>query len=1334
MKCPNKKHKFYQELVTAFSTKYPDLDADQVDLRAFEVWFKTQLPAFDKWYGKGERDSFGEPVFNKTTLNYVGEKGDAFSVFDFRNDVRFDKIDSAKRTKEKVVKEIAEYDTIANKMLDALTTKIAIYKNKGNEEHHKMLKQLREDMSKVKAKEGMALFVNNAIGEIANSYKKLFELEKDDKLNIKALSQFRDYMSGYDILDLVRYSVKKNGDEFTSVDSSALDEAIKLRDEIKQVYAEKIKPLLASELAKVSVFSTEEQILEQLDNAPFDINSREMWLDSIVDSKDAILPLVGKLLDEAKQDVRKEHIGVREDLDKVHEALAKSKGNVSRVENLFGDMLERDVNGKLTGHLVSEYRVAEFEKERNTFKDKLKAIEDKDTKEYKDAKKEYYDWLRKNTRQRYNNKYYEILNSLSEEARDARDVYNVAIKEIMNKYKTKGGTYDVSNISDEDFDKLKENRIGLARLKNLFHQDGIEKSGKELAIARELREFSDKVSKLFERTSFDKKRFDAAQKKAKESGKDLYNEWKVKNVHLEFTQEFWDKFEKIVAKIGNPDVKDINNKINSLLKEYKDENGIVNGELVPISISKKVRELVAEKTIISKTGGGNAEVREELNNLVEFVLTQYYHTVFDEWKLKSEEEFLKWFHENHYFDDFTKSWKATRIWYTMIPKDEKHIKQESPNDNWYVTDVKPEYLNPDYKEDENGYALPTNVWRNSQYDKLLKADKDVLAYYETFKKLLKEADSKLPQGYRLGTRLPGVRKKLLTRILDNNGQNATKIIKESVKDKFTRRADDTGFGQLLNESGEPVDYIPIYYTARLPVDEQSYDLTELASMFSYMASNHEALSKVVDTIEATKHVIGDRTYSETDAKGNTKLNLLKGLLDKGIKKEGKTSNAYKQLEKFIQMQVYDQTNDDLGTIGNTNIDTAKLFDTIGGYTAYSLLSLNFIAGTLNIAQGEIMNWSEANAGRFITKRGYAWSELEYSKNTLEILGDVGARVPKNKINFINEWFDVLGKYEREVVSAQENTRFKRLMKSDMAFFLSNIGEHRLQSKVAIAMLREMKPLDSKGEAIEGLPTMYDVIIKKDGKWTFDDRVANFGDAEQKRLTRKIGFVIRRLHGNYSKATAAMWQADARLRLIGAMRKWIRPGWLRRWESRRNNEFGEVVTEGMYVTMGRVLKQTLIDLRHLQFDLMKANWNKLSKDEVENIRRTVVELGAFAIALAAGTILYALAGGEDGEKRKKHTGLLFAAYIANRLQQELTFYISPMSAISILRSPMASMSVVENIVKLLNQLRHPTERYERGNREDELKLQKRLEDLLPFYKHIYHAFSNDGIQDQMSWMK
>ena len=141
-----------------------------------------------------------------------------------------------------------------------------------------------------------------------------------------------------------------------------------------------------------------------------------------------------------------------------------------------------------------------------------------------------------------------------------------------------------------------------------------------------------------------------------------------------------------------------------------------------------------------------------------------------------------------------------------------------------------------------------------------------------------------------------------------------------------------------------------------------------------------------------------------------------------------------------------------------------------------------------------------------------------------------------------------------------------------------------------------------------------------------------------------------------------------------------------------------------------------------------DWATMSDHERANIWRTTNELIFLMAAIALSLVVMKDVDDDDDDDWL----LGFIEYQALRLKTELLFFTPKLDeAFSILRSPAASVSVLENIIELSGQIFEPLERYERGPWKGRLKIEKDVMDMIPMYRQYYRL---RDISEQSSWFR
>jgi hypothetical protein len=481
----------------------------------------------------------------------------------------------------------------------------------------------------------------------------------------------------------------------------------------------------------------------------------------------------------------------------------------------------------------------------------------------------------------------------------------------------------------------------------------------------------------------------------------------------------------------------------------------------------------------------------------------------------------------------------------------------------------------------------------------------------------------------------------------------------------------------------------------------------------------------------TRFFINNREVITRDSKGNVIKDA--ALKSKERVESGNKSLIAAQLNDWFDAVVYGQRTKEEGTLNifGAEIDFGRAVDLLNRYTALNLLGANFIQGTANVILGSSLQIIEAFGKQYYSPKNLAKANGYYFKNMAGLLGDIGMRAPENVVNLLNERFDILNEYVGG--KFRKNSKFRQLLSTNTLFFTSHAGEHYMQTKLMLAMLDTIKAKDEKGNV---LGSMLDVVKVKEGKLAFEgkngEKVVNFGEREQFEFEGKVKRLLSRLHGEYSDLGRVAIQRLALGRMAYMFRKFIVPGFRRRYGKKYVNNFQGDFVEGTYRTFFRFVGNLLKDLKTFQLSLMSENWQELTRMEKANVKRTLGEIVFLLAAIIMGSVFVKMKGEVDDEEWLYS----FLGYQALRFRAELGFFFNPQEAMRILRSPAASMSVIENTMKLFGQLIDPLwsgdlafERYQRGNWRGRLKISKTLTNFVPGMKQIYRL---RDVEDQISW--
>ena len=662
--------------------------------------------------------------------------------------------------------------------------------------------------------------------------------------------------------------------------------------------------------------------------------------------------------------------------------------------------------------------------------------------------------------------------------------------------------------------------------------------------------------------------------------------------------------------------------------------------------------------------------------------------------------------------------------------------------------------------------LPSEKWRNKAYNRLVVPDGGKATPVQEFYWFLRNAqerfDSLRPEGKVLGTRLPAIRKGTIERLytFEKGIGKGISTMGEAIKGAFVRKADDTEFGEDAVYVQEGLDrqikkYIPIRFTGQIVygdtksgpgsihVNDLSLDLASSVAANAYTTLNYAYMNRILPEIEALKVLLSEREVIDKTGK-TTKLfrRIVDKITDGKVKEEkeikaatnkGVQNKAFTLFKSFVDDKIYGEE--------FVAQDFAKTAGTLGSYVSTTFLSANIMAGTMNVVNGHIQFIVEAAGGRYIDRHGWGQAEKRLTADMPDILKDVGSTVRHSMTNLLSDSFDAVNDFSRNRHTYAANNIFKKHLSQSTLHFLNNIGEFFMQHQTMYAVLNKIKVKGENGEYItlkgtsknaeEGL-SLLDMYNKDGSKLildsrvkavVFDGRTYTWNEDTKYLITNRIRHINERLHGAYSHQNRPEFQRYWAGRLVMMMRKWIEPGMRRRWNGgllqalkgeetvKYDLQLGDF-EEGTYITTIKFFRNLITDLTKMQFHWI-SQFSQMNEMERANVRKALVEVGIFMGAFIVGKFFLGKAEDSDDEEEEYWNNL--AAYFSYRLYTELSFFVNPVEALKIIQDPAPSLSFIETLIRAI---KHAVtqERYVQGRREGQLKLQRDIERLTPWFRH------------------
>lgn len=640
-------------------------------------------------------------------------------------------------------------------------------------------------------------------------------------------------------------------------------------------------------------------------------------------------------------------------------------------------------------------------------------------------------------------------------------------------------------------------------------------------------------------------------------------------------------------------------------------------------------------------------------------------------------------------------------------------------------------------------------------------------FFKFYHQVYTESQANIPAGYRHSMQLVPILKSSTERAFNDVGgiKSAVNAAGKLIKQSVTRNGNDTDrVEKTFDENDEEFKFVPLHFTNFIGGDKGidptdiSLNLAQNLNRFRTMALSHDKMAGIVTELEITKDLVRDR-----------KLHLKEGsrwVVSKTSGQPGTTSgentNAYKKLDDFMTMHVYGEKQADEGVLNffGVEVDKAKLYNNVAAWTAFSQLGLNVYSAVNNVTVGNLMNFIETSGGQFYGRNHWGSAVKEYTTSLPDLLKDYAGREPTSKIGIMMEQLDIFQEESPTGELLKEKGMLRRAGLNSV-FFAQKAGEHATQSQLAISTFKSHRIVggkimgytdwvvaNNKGftaqtkKEFELLPDAWSKLEVKDGLVT----IPGVSAAELTKLSERIKGVYQRLHGNYAKRDTPALNRWGMGRLVGLFRKFLKPAWNRRWA--KDTFDGEWVGEGddrkfvpfdnfdqrlganiggNYTIAYNFIKNLVSNYR--EFNKMTAgeDWENLPEWKKQGIKRTAAE----AMSFGAIALLIKGLGALEDEDDPTWLGSM-GLYQMHRLSTELTAFVNPFTAMDLLRSPMASMSMVQKYGRVVEQLIpfHGYERFESGKNIGELKLGVYFGKAIPLYGQVKRVLTPE---EELDWL-
>lgn len=664
---------------------------------------------------------------------------------------------------------------------------------------------------------------------------------------------------------------------------------------------------------------------------------------------------------------------------------------------------------------------------------------------------------------------------------------------------------------------------------------------------------------------------------------------------------------------------------------------------------------------------------------------------------------------NELFDTINKSKELEdpevkkQLWRDFYKKTNKVVSYD-PETGYPITEPKDSYI------DKNWLRIQSNPALKEYYDFYNSSLRDSRIAYDDV------VNNDFP------VKLPGFKEGLLRQLTkDPTLTTLMSGMSDKIRDAFIYETKNKDF-IVEDESGKEVKFVkkigtnfPKDSEGNVDLSQMSFDLASILTSFKYFSEVYNAKMEIKPELDLLKSLLANKDYI---VKSNTDTNIL-------IK--GTATNAYKRFEDWYNMVFIGETQKEQEIpyfeIFDTKISKQKVARTVANYVSIKALAFNLFSGVSNILFGGAQQMIEASAGEYYGFKDYAKATAQYAgliKNSAisSLLDFQNKRRPSNLIEALIKQYAPI-QDQTEFSKGNQSLAGKALEK---LFIFNKAGEHMLQVRLFLAMMNSKKVRNAKGDLIP----LIEAYTFENGKAVLKDDVEFTKDEEYNYRNTIIG-VNQRLHGRYTAEDASALQQYALGHLVLQFRKWMYPGYEARFRKEYPDERLGKQVKGRYLSYGTFAKS----LYEYKFNIAKS-WNTLNDVDKANMRRNITGL----VYTVGTVIMYNLLKsiGEDDDELKDNRAFNFWLYQADRWNSELAFYANPIETLNILRSPAASISTVENVIKLTASMaKYPfqddEERIVRG--KDYTKVERELYKAVPVANQIMR-FKN--LEDPVNFIR
>lgn len=955
-------------------------------------------------------------------------------------------------------------------------------------------------------------------------------------------------------------------------------------------------------------------------------------------------------------------------------------------------------------------------------------------------------WHAKYSIRRFVPEYYELTNSLSEEARTRRDTINMEINLLLNSTRDKNGDIHRELLSNEDYGKLQELENSRRNLANPFYADGTTKAGLDLEIAREMQQYNEKLrAKLNYKPNMEK--YNKAKAAAKKNlSPELFKKWEERNSVERIKEEFWEDIKMLSS---NPTKSDnqvlYENARKNLLKLYAKEDGTFNTDAMPENVKSMINTydvMISDEAIANRDKSKKSRVME----IAKWEINPKFYEEFERMEKQGEAAFNAWFSVNARYTSRGDVVPAS-FWRKLVPKDEFKSKyvERIPNRSWAEIDRESPFYDPRFTkyEDRGETVIPNpKYFDNSAAYKKITSDPKLKTLYDALVDVMDLSNSKIGfLRYANKYKLPQIEGGSWTQIRSKD--NFLKGIAYAAQDLYTVKDDDDRYmiENAKRSDGSLVKLIPTRYIKMLDnPDAITNDVVGSIIHYYKMAVNYEKMSEAAPELELALDFVSRMDFKDK----------------KGGRISGVESKTYDKMKDLMNRFVYGMEKDakevdiKLPKGKHVKLSIDKLVNNLAAYTRIQGISQNLNVILTGLITNKIQNRLEAMSGTYFGNEELAKATKTLLPAYVDAIKNIGKANNKNKVLCYLEFLGVVRDNE-QTFSKLNQSRLLRALNQHYWYFGHEIGDIITKGKLALSVaffnkydpetgkfvnknqfLRKFKDKKKGKAAWKALNiTFFDAFEVKDNQLVVRPEYAKIVD--EKTLNR-IKNTTKQIATRIDTQLTDLDKSKLHSTLIGQLlliyRNFILVNLQTKFLTKRQFNYStgmwsEAQIPAAFSYLGRHWAENISFLRKHFFDqkkidqlreLYKDHYDELDDYEKGCLKRVTYEflfstLGFWLIS----SIIRAMAD-EDRDNWWKQE----AAYLTLRASLETRGNVLPIEVFNMLNTPTAAWSTLQYWGDLTTvALQDPTEETNKGPYRGLNRLQRSLIKATPL-RSIYEA--------------